>query len=515
MTRCHVVGTDQSCLATTLVESALARSLPHDLVVRTPFNEFRNNVGKRDVLCFVGLDPATVSAAMDIGVEKSCKIIVFGDLPEVISTQEQAKAYTTLEQLQDKAISLPAKPGRPKQSDLFIRYRKGVFDLDGRAWSRPFCRYDFGDEWNNLGYGKVTADGSIWSICSTKSFRNEQTLASVHALHITPFPFSVIFNYRSTPVFWVNRQVGLIDSPDWKVVESFISDHGASEFACLPVIDEIPAGYDFAFTMRLDCDEDIASAAHLFAVYREMNVPFSLAIKTSLNMSAIEQSLIRDILAHGGSIQSHSHSHHENWGGSEKAAFYEASKSKEILDKLFGINVTDAVAPFHHLPDYALAALERAGFEAVVAGTVNRHPEMILARPGRPLREYNIISHTQQCMLHGDCVAPPNGDVIFSTAVKLASLARRWFGVLDHPFSERYQYAWKTEEQREASHRKLLGEVARQGKIFYSNEADCLAFLKVRSKITAKTLRQGNNLREALPRGMKIGYRLAAIDRVL
>ena len=54
---------------------------------------------------------------------------------------------------------------------VFIKYGQNVFH-DG--WERSFCRFDYGDEWNNHGYGRVLENG-IWGIGELVKFKSENT----------------------------------------------------------------------------------------------------------------------------------------------------------------------------------------------------------------------------------------------------------------------------------------------------------------------------------------------------
>ena len=54
-------------------------------------------------------------------------------------------------------------------------------------------------------------------------------------------------------LLWVNRAVGVIDGPDWRIIEDYISGEKHDELY-VPVVSEIPFGYKRAATMRLDCD---------------------------------------------------------------------------------------------------------------------------------------------------------------------------------------------------------------------------------------------------------------------
>ena len=53
--------------------------------------------------------------------------------------------------------------------------------MDFPHLGRDFIRYDFTDEWNNLGYGKITTDNSRWSlsILNTVDIQLDKVLGQV------------------------------------------------------------------------------------------------------------------------------------------------------------------------------------------------------------------------------------------------------------------------------------------------------------------------------------------------
>ncbi len=81
-------------------------------------------------------------------------------------------------------------------------------------------------------------------------------------------------------------------------------------------------------------------------------------------------------------------------------------------------------------------------------------------------------------MLHGDCMLG-NGDplVIFKQAFDQARAGRAFFGYLDHPFSERYQYGWVSEEQRITMHEEFIAYMQGSGHVLFCNEDDAMDFL--------------------------------------
>jgi hypothetical protein len=148
-----------------------------------------------------------------------------------------------------------------------------------------------------------------------------------------------------------------------------------------------------------------------------------------------------------------------------------------------------AVSPFHQNPTFVPAALARAGYCGFVGGTIACHPEYLMARGGIvPRGPEGFISHSQSCMLHGDCLLA-NGDPlrIYKEAFCIAKEAGQFFGYLDHPFSERYSYGWTDEMQRRQAHGDFLDFMMAQcnnsgAKLLFVNEATCLDFMLEKSE---------------------------------
>jgi hypothetical protein len=248
--------------------------------------------------------------------------------------------------------------------------------------------------------------------------------------------------------------------------------------------------------MRLDCDEDIASARPLFDLYNSRGLPFSLAVKTGQSDSADHIKLLEDVLNAGGAVLSHSVTHAGNWGGSAEACYEEARQSSDWLEqRLPGLKVRYAVSPFHQNPSYVPWALKEAGLKGFIGGIIANDPEMLLARGGTiPGGIPGIVTHSQQCMLHGDCMlADDDPLVINKQAFRNAFSAGSLFGYLDHPFSPRYDYGWGTEEYRIARHAEFIdfieGEMAASSVIWLSEEE---ALDWIASKM-ALILRQADN----------------------
>jgi len=231
--------------------------------------------------------------------------------------------------------------------------------------------------------------------------------------------------------------------------------------------------------MRIDCDENIVSGRPLFELYRKNNFPFSMAIKTKQKIGSDEIKLMREVIDAGGSIVSHSHTHAPDWGGDQ--AQWEAETSIKILeDALPGYKIRYAVSPFHQNSMRAIEGIKAAGIEGFVGGIIHNDPEYLFARAGEVPFVEGIISHSQQCMFHGDCYhAAHNSIEVYLAALRSAIKTQTFFGFLDHPFSN-YQYGWKNEDERLGVHQEFLDELNRVPDLWKASLVQALDFLKGR-----------------------------------
>jgi len=351
---------------------------------------------------------------------------------------------------------------------------------------RWLCRYDFTNEWNNLGYGRITADGGPWSLCCRAQPRGEQThvLGSIRTADGDQSAFAVLKDAADHAVLWINRPVGTLDGLDWLLVERFLSDYRPEELICLPRLEDVPFGFDATVTMRLDCDQDISSARQLHALYRRFGMPFSLAVLTGLDMDADDLALLDEVSAAGGSLVSHSVTHTANWGGSPEAAKREAAESRHWLEQRLGRGMRHAVSPFHQNPPYAVQALADSGYDAFVAGIICNDPEALTARSGPyPLGEAPPVLVSQQCMLHGDCYHQGGARLsVYQEAFQAHLRARAVFGWLDHPLSSSYQYGWTDLEEQRQAHEDWLSFL-QPFYLWRANLSQCLDFATARARI--------------------------------
>jgi hypothetical protein len=494
MIEVHAQAEDDETAA--LVEAALVRSFSRAQVTRAP--AAADKAGR----CAVFINPSRAHGGRlrDICAGPS-KVLLLGRLDDEAARLTGVRPSASPADLADWAICPPAPLRGQSESAGRITYAVGGLGASSPLRSRPLLRFDFADEWNNLGYGRVTADGSQWSIAMGATVAASAgavpvaTIAAEHRPEV--LLYATLMDRPASSLMWFNRAVGPIDSQEWRLVEMFFSDYRVDELPCLPHFLEIPFGCSSALTMRLDCDEDIASARPLFETYRRRGLPMSLAVMTGQSAAPEHIALLREVKNSGGALLSHSMTHAPHWGGSAASACEEGTLSRQWIEqKVPGAAVRYAVSPFHQTPLYAAAGLARAGYQGVIGATIQCHPDMLLGRAGRiPCLDAPFVLHSQQCMLHGDCMSAAGDPLaIYKEAFVLARRSKSIFGYLDHPFSSRYSYGWASETERASKHEALLDFIMTQANngdgsgadILFMSEDQCLDFLNWRNRSTVE-----------------------------
>ncbi len=415
------------------------------------------------------------------------KLLVFGNVPIALADYLGYQRADFNADLAATSRSEPAPSGETRESAAAVRYGALAHTIGGSTWHRPFERFDFADEWNNLGFGAIRGDGSIWAVGKPVQVPAEAEIAAVCVGRERQFSYAALSDAGASSVLWFNRPVGPCDSFEWRLVENFLSGYRAQDLLpCQPVLSELPCGYDAAITSRLDCDEGVESARPLWQAYQRLSVPFTLAVHTQ-NLNRPEpHGILRELLADRtqAAVLSHTATHAPNWGGTYDNAVAEGMQSAALLEAATGVPVRYAVSPFHQSPPYAMRGLADAGYEGCIGGIIRNDPEFLTARggvlAGMPA---GFVAHSQQCMLHGDCMLN-DGDplAVFKQAFDYAYVTNTLFGYLDHPFSERYTYGWTDEVQRVDAHEKFIAYIRSkaQNPLFLHEEA-ALDFLKFRS----------------------------------
>lgn len=438
-------------------------------------------------------------------LETGAKLLVFGRLTTGLAARLQTRlAHQWPDGWAQATLCPPAPVHGLAESAAQVVYPDAATMVAGRLPAmtrRAFRRHDYADEWNNLGYGAITADGTCWSLAQHATVQPQNEIARIDIGGASLCSYAGLWDLPGSSVLWFNRAAGPVDSQEWRTVEDFLSCHRADQLPCTPVLSEVPGGFDSAVTMRLDCDENVESARALHALYQAEEVPFSLALHSRVLSDARHHSLPREVLAHGGAILSHTATHAPNWGGSHEAALGEGRVSAEAIEACIGHRVRYAVSPFHQTPPYARAGLADAGYRGCIGGIIHNDPDFLMARSGMPPGSgWGFIGHSQQCMLHGDCMLDGSDPLqVFRQAFDMAKTGGAFFGYLDHPFSERYAYGWDSEEQRVAAHRDFIGHIkATGGRVLWANEDDAMDFMTDRAHTCLQPAGQGWQLHRSL-----------------
>lgn len=493
----HLLCPSYRSEAGTIVEAALIRSFTPTQVQRSSFVQFQN---RKQTACWVLIDPPDDwTASIQAALQARNKIILLGRIPATLAALLRAQISELPEYLAEAADCSPAPKGGTAESPACIRYRQANGQLLSPVDHRPFSRFDFADEWNNLGYGAIKADGGTWSVSQAVRIPVQQCLAEITVAGQPISAYAGLWDFPHASLLWFNRSVGPVDSAEWGIIEQFLAHHRHDQLPCWPVISEVPHGFDAAVTMRLDCDEDVESARELWNLYRQQDLPFSLALHTSVLADSRHHLLPREVLQQGGAILSHTATHAANWGGSYEAAYREGRQSAELIEALTGRPVRYAVSPFHHTPEYARAGLADAGYSGCIGGIIHNDPDFLMARAGVPPGgAQGFIGHSQQCMLHGDCLLNEADPLrLYKAAFDLAKASRSFFGYLDHPFSERYAYGWQNEAQRSAMHEQFVAYIRQTGNVLFCNQEQAMDFLLQKSAI--RVVSEANGFRIIIP----------------
>jgi hypothetical protein len=376
-----------------------------------------------------------------------------------------------------------------KAKNCDLQKSKIIFEKPFR-FERAFERFDFTNEWNNLGFGRIETNGSIFAISdfslSVSDF--DTILATFELSDGTKGVYAGVINEQL--IF--NREAGPVDGVEACLIEEFLNETE-------PVLIDIPFNYISGVTMRIDCDEAIGSGKMLADLYAKHKVPFSMAITTSNRFDQASKLVVSEVLRAGGSVVGHSHTHAPNWGGSREKAKWEAETSRERLKEILptDYNFDFVVSPFHQNPKFAVEGLRDAKIKGFVGGIIKNDPEYLVSRASWAKDVHGIMTHSQQCMLHGDCYHDAGNSLdIYKQSFENHYKTNTFFGYLDHPFSN-YKYGWNDEDERVNVHEEFLKYMKTFEGIWFANLVDAMSFLWV--KVNTKVWIENDKLKWDVP----------------
>jgi len=475
-----------------IVSSALRRSFTRGTVVEASVALWKQSIAKGSPFILVIADPLASWGELIQETLNLCgsKVIVFGSIPDNLLGLLGAQRLSYFsEQQQALFLSPDAEPNNYSESPASVFYNtENELGVKSPMQKRSCERFDFMAEWNNLGFGSIKSDQSIWAIASKITIPLENTVAEIRTNGDSLTAYAGLWDIAGSSLLWFNRSVGPVDSQEWLIIEEFVGAYSYESSICLPVISEIPPGYDACVTMRLDCDEDILSAKQLYELYKENNIPFSLAIHTSVLEDESHHEFLKSFAASGGGVLTHSVNHPVNWGGSYEEAISQVSRSVEAIKSVLGSDteIKYAVSPFHQNPTYAVQGMTDAGLTGFVSGIICNDPEYLFARGGEvPFVARGFISHSQQCMFHGECMLKGEDQLqIFKKSFDIAKQGKSLFGFLDHPFSSRYAYGWASEGARCEAHSEFIDYInSSTSKVLYLTEEQALDWIALKESV--------------------------------
>lgn len=474
--------------AETIVYAALLRSFSKAQVCR-----LTNECDLPSALCSIFLiNPSNEMYLQFMKIKRrGIKIVLLGALDSMWADFMGTKVSPVSSSWNQGELVVQEPSGHFGHSAWQIKYEAheltGAIPYD----TRYLARFDFTDEWNNHGYGRIGAFASdpfalANAVVCGPSSKELGWVADEQGAKVSSY--SILCDSTDFSALWINRAVGPVDSLEWSLVETFLSEYRSDNLFCFPRLLEIPVGVAGICTMRLDCDQAVASARPLFEMYQQEKIPFSLAILTGLSMDAADEKLIQDVIRNGGGILSHSVNHLPDWGGNYDVALQEALESKQwLMENYSTCGSAYLVSPFHQNPRYAVKALLDAGYAGFVGGIIHNDPEYLFARSGAvPYHEEDdFFSLSQQCMLHGDCFHQYGNSIYpYLEALRYQMGNEGIFGFLDHPFSSEYQYGWLDEEERLKAHYELIQQMKAYSGVKFCNLNETMEFCRKRSQTT-------------------------------
>lgn len=474
------------------------------LALRRSFGDIKSS----STQCFCFISPSEQDfLAFQKALASSSKIIVLGALPasfaEVLGLQMTDTAFC-----QEKAKAVVDSVLSHNASAYHVRYGEHALLSQVPYQQRHFERFDFTDEWNNLGYGRISVSGDIWSLSQPLVSTGANVLAEVRDEDGFVSVFASVTDFEQSSVLYINRPVGLVDGLDWGLVEDFFVDYRSDELPVLPLISDLPAGCGAVASSRLDCDQSIINSKPLVDLYKRYGIDISLAISTGIPIAEEDISFMKSFAAQGGSLLSHTVTHHYGWGRDYQHAFEEAKQSKDWLEANLNMTIPYAVSPFHSNPSYAVQALKDAGYDGFISGIIHNDPEYLCTVSGQvPFVEGDMVMHAQQSMMHGDCFHR-YGDSVepYQQAFDAHVKAGKMFGYLDHPFGG-YDYGWHSEEERLEAHERLIQHINQQPNVRWMTLDEILTFARHKNQVRMLIDAQGELNFEHKDASVRVYYR--------
>ena len=213
-----LIANDNSYLSE-IIHKALIRSFTPGQVVKIRHDEFSES----DASFYFLVNPEDYSDAAEKILKSPAKkkLLVCGRISDSIARRLGLKNTGNKKLVRDIDSCPPAPVYSFSQSPGLIRYRNHPLTDLLYLKERPLCRYDFAEEWNNMGYGRIGTDDSVWSISQvTAKTSSPDILASVMEKDKSICPFITIKDDKDYSMLWINREAALVDSCEWIIAET-------------------------------------------------------------------------------------------------------------------------------------------------------------------------------------------------------------------------------------------------------------------------------------------------------
>lgn len=386
------------------------------------------------------------------------KLVVFGGMPERLRRWLGFSDIGLSRVMDFEVEAESAAAGHPRESRARIRYTPLASRLGGKPMDRPFARYDLGTDWDNLGTGFITTDGSAFAVGTPFSVREENELARIEGTAGRSGSYAGLFDFPETSVLWFNREVGPIDSPEWRLVERFLADYRADDLPCQPIIEEIPFGHDAAFAVRVASTADVAATQALFELYGELDIPLSLTMDEAAFADPGQRLLLHNLVEGGNCVLPTLAPRGGIGIGGEAIERHEARKMADTLERLTGKRPLYAIMPGNSA-DFALKMPADADYSGVMLGSSTRQPQMLLARGGTmDATGRDFMAHSRSCLIHGAALSGTGDPLkVYRQAIEAAIDSATMLCFTDQAVGGDRGFA--SEAERLGLHRDLIAEV--------------------------------------------------------
>lgn len=268
--------------------------------------------------CFISPNENDEISIQDIIKNQKSKVLIFGKISNNLAALIGLILNNNAFNLDEISFSHEKEEDK---SNLVVKYNDHILNKSNALKDRYFYRFDFTDEWNNLAYGSISTDDSIWSVCNSLDIADAQALSYIFDNGKKISVFSSLKDFDNSSVLYINREVGTIDGLDWCVVEDFLTFYRNEELPSLPLILDIPEGCAAVASSRLDCDQSIINSKPIVDLYKKYNINISLAISTGININQDDISFLNDFFDNDGAVLSHTINHHYYWGENYNIAY--------------------------------------------------------------------------------------------------------------------------------------------------------------------------------------------------